>query len=85
MGFSSRESWSGLPFPALGDLPDSGIRLMSFESPALASGFFTTHAAWEAKEKISVLKILEGEERGVLQNKLYRESATKGAFFLKLI
>ena len=58
---------------------------MSFESPALASGFFTTHAAWEAKEKISVLKILEGEERGVLQNKLYRESATKGAFFFKLI
>ena len=25
MGFSRQESWSGLPFPSLGDLPDPGI------------------------------------------------------------
>ena len=24
MGFSRQEYWSGLPFPSLGDLPDSG-------------------------------------------------------------
>ena len=26
MGFSSQESWEGLPFPPPGDLPDSGIK-----------------------------------------------------------
>ena len=39
MGFSRQESWSGLPFPSLGDLPDPGIKPAS---PALASGFFAT-------------------------------------------
>ena len=38
-GFSRQESWSGLPFPSLGDLPDPGIKPAS---PALASGFFAT-------------------------------------------
>ena len=41
-GFSRKEYWSGLPFPILGDLPDPGIKLMSFASPALVGGFFTT-------------------------------------------
>ena len=31
MGFSRQESWSGLPFPSPGDLPDPGIK-----SPSLA-------------------------------------------------
>ena len=39
MGLSWQEYWSGLPFPAPGDLPDLGIEP---ESPALADGFFTT-------------------------------------------
>ena len=39
MEFSRQEYWSGLPFPSPGNLPDSGIELMS---PALADGFFTT-------------------------------------------
>ena len=38
----SRQDWSGLPFPAPGDLPDTGIEPVSLVSPALASGFFTT-------------------------------------------
>ena len=29
MGFSRRKSWSGLPFPSPGDLPDPGIKLRS--------------------------------------------------------
>ena len=29
MGFSRRESWSGLPFPSPGDLPDPGIEPQS--------------------------------------------------------
>ena len=35
MGFSQQESWSGLPFPPPGDLPDPGIKPMPPASPAL--------------------------------------------------
>ena len=38
---------SVLPFP-LGDLPDPGIEPVSLKSPALAGGFLTTRANWEA-------------------------------------
>ena len=48
MGFSRQEYWSGLPFPPPGDLPDPGIKPMTLMSPALAGGFFTTSATWEA-------------------------------------
>ena len=37
MGFPRQEYWSGLSFPAPGDLLDPGIEL---GSPALAGGFF---------------------------------------------
>ena len=40
--FSRQESWSGLPFPTPGDLPDPGIEPKSPVSPALAGIFFTT-------------------------------------------
>ena len=45
MGFSY---WSGLPCPPPGDLPDPGTKHTSLMSPALAGGFFTTSATWEA-------------------------------------
>ena len=48
MGFSRQEYWTKLPFPPPGDLPDPGIEPMSLMSPALAGGFFTTSATWEA-------------------------------------
>ena len=48
MGFSGQEYWSGLPFPPPGDLSDPGIEPMSLPSLALAGGFFTTSAMWEA-------------------------------------
>ena len=35
MGFSRQESWSGLPFPSPGDLPDPEIEPESTESSAL--------------------------------------------------
>ena len=47
-GFSRQEYWSGLPFPSPGDLPDRGIESTTLTSPALADGFFTTSATWEA-------------------------------------
>ena len=48
VGFSKQEYWSGLPCTPSGDLPKPGIALESLMSPALASGFFTTRATWEA-------------------------------------
>ena len=50
-GFSRQEYWSGFPDPPPGDLPDPGIEPTSFMSPALAGGFFTTSATWEAQVK----------------------------------
>ena len=47
MGFSRQESWSRLPCPPPGDLPDPGIEHVSLTSPALAGRFFTTNATWE--------------------------------------
>ena len=41
MGFSRQEHWSGLPFPAPGDLPDPGTEPMS---SALTGGFVTTES-----------------------------------------
>ena len=46
MGFSRQEDWSGWLFPSPGDLPDPGI----VSSAALACGFFTTSATWEARD-----------------------------------
>ena len=48
MAFSRQEYWSGLPCPPSGDLPDPGIKATLLMSPALAGGFFTTSATWEA-------------------------------------
>ena len=42
MEFSRQEYWSGLPFPAPGDLLHLGVEPTSLASPALAGGFFTT-------------------------------------------
>ena len=42
-GFSRQEYWSGLPFPTLGDLPDSGIEPESPVSPELESRLSLCH------------------------------------------
>ena len=39
MGFSRQESWSGLPFPPPGDLPDPGVEP---RSPALQTDSLAT-------------------------------------------
>ena len=46
-GFSRQEYWSGLPRPPPGDLTQGWNRNLLM-SPALAGGFFTTSAIWEA-------------------------------------
>ena len=47
MGFSRQEYWSRLPCPPPEDLPDPGTELTP-PTRALAGGFFTTSAIWEA-------------------------------------
>ena len=42
--------WGEFPFLPPGYLPDPGIEPVSLMSPALAGGFFTTRATWEAPE-----------------------------------
>ena len=48
MGISGQKYWSGFPCPPSRGLPEPGIKPMSLMSPALANGFFTTGATWEA-------------------------------------
>ena len=50
MGFIRQESWDGLPFPSLKDLPDPGIELTS---AVLAGGFFTTEPPGKPLKKLS--------------------------------
>ena len=52
---SRQESWSGLPCPPPGDLPDLGIEFMS---PVLASGFLTTGATWKRQGTPLLLLLL---------------------------
>ena len=63
MGFHRQEYWSRLPFPPLGDLSDSGIKLASLIFPALAGGFFTTSGTWDAPRQIlPVLKYMKDDD-----------------------
>ena len=39
--FSRQEYWGGLQYPAPGDLPDPGIKSVSFATPTLAGEYFT--------------------------------------------
>ena len=71
-GFSSREHWSGLPFPPPGDLPDPGKECTSLMSPALAGGFFTTGITWEALQikRMSLIYFpCLPDEKGILREK----------------
>ena len=47
-----------VPCPPPGDLPNPGIEPISLTSPALAGGFFTTNATWEALCIMYLLSLL---------------------------
>ena len=55
MEFSKQESWSGVPFPPPGSPPNPGMESASLASPALAGGFFTTGATWEATKSLNFI------------------------------
>ena len=61
MEFSSQEYWSGLPCLPPGDLPDSGIELMSPEAPALqVDSLLPSHQG--SPYKLIILSLFIGEE-----------------------
>ena len=51
-GILQARVWSGLPGPPPRDLSDPGMELVSLMSSALAGGFFSTSATWEAPSPI---------------------------------
>ena len=51
MGLSRQEYRSRLPSPSSRDLPHPGIEPTSLAALALACGFFTISATWEAQQK----------------------------------
>ena len=59
VGLFRQEHWSGLPCPPPGDLPNPGVKPTSLLSPALAGGFFTTGATWEAPSSWSLFYLEE--------------------------
>ena len=52
MGILQAKYWSKFPCPPSGDLPDPGIKPASLMSPALAGGFLTPRATWEAVTRL---------------------------------
>ena len=58
MEFSRQECWNQLPFLTPEALPNPEIKAMSPVSPALASGFFSTSATWEALQGYLYFKCL---------------------------
>ena len=58
IGFSRQESWSGLPFPSPGDLPNPGIEAASLMSPACIGRWVLYHwATWEALQPFTQREI----------------------------
>ena len=52
MGILQARMLEWVALPSSRDLPDPGIEPKSLTSPALAGGFFTTSAVWEAPAEV---------------------------------
>ena len=63
VGFSRQEYWNGLPFPSPGHLPHPGMQPVSLTSPALAGGFLTSSASWEAQATLGPTLLRKIQER----------------------
>ena len=66
--FPGENTGVGYHFPTPGDLPDPEIKPMSLMSPALAGGFFTTSATWEAGERDKDNKPQDEQALGCMMN-----------------
>ena len=74
MEFNRQEYWSGLPCPPPGNLPNPGVPF-----PALADGFFTTSASWEAHQGIQQSRIQKFQQNLKTQA-ARREMWTRGPY-----
>ena len=74
MEFSRQEYCSGLPFPPPGDLPNAWIKPTSL---ALAGGFFTTGAVWEALSLPQCLLYMQGTNALGIQLKVFTSTTNK--------
>ena len=82
LGFSRQEHWSGLPFPSPRDLAGPGVKAASHMSPALADGFFTTSATWEAQHsQINTC----GKDKMVLWSRMPRSVGGDAGLALKAV
>ena len=61
MGILQARILGWVAMPSSGDLPDPGVEPVSLMSPALAGGFFTTSATWEALS--DSVKTAKGNQR----------------------
>ena len=73
MGFSRQEYPSGLPFPPPEDFPDAGIESAS---PALAGGFFTMSATWDAPRSVTL-----AHSNGLAMTLMIRPSQQRAALY----
>ena len=73
MGFPRQEYRSGLPFPTLGELPNSGIESVL---PALAGRLFITISTWTFKYWFS-LKLINTNLRGWILSDILQQRAPK--------
>ena len=84
MGFSRQEYWSGSPLPSPGDLPNPGIKPMSLVSPALAGGFFTTRATWEAPYKVNIWNVVASNDNHLFDTWVHGFGLAQRSFCLSL-
>ena len=68
MGFSRQGYWSGLPFPPPGALPNLGIELASFASPALTGRFFTISTTWKLSDTMLYISYRASQVALVVKN-----------------
>ena len=61
-----------------GDLPDSGMKVTSLESPAVAGGFFTTSATWEAHPCLYIETIYAKTQSGGTYKELIEKERLRG-------
>ena len=72
-----QEYWSRLPFPSPGNIPRPGIEPLSSSTLALAGGFFTAEATWEAPSfYLTIMQLYISSVHGIFQASVLEWGAT---------
>ena len=86
MGFPKQESWSGLPFPSPGDLPNPGIKpgAPAFQAESLPLSHQGSPEKKDIRTQISFtpLRILTAVSRPLLGSRLWAQSLTSMSSFI---